>query len=56
MFRVSRGGAYNNSFQQLRSAWRDYVSPETSRSNRGFRVARTLSADVGAVTVTPGEH
>jgi formylglycine-generating enzyme required for sulfatase activity len=52
-YRISRGGAYNNDTLGLRSARRTYNSPEGRWNNIGFRVARTLSARVGAVTVAP---
>ena len=44
VFRVNRGGAFNNDFRGLRSASRSFNSPETSWNTLGFRVARTLSA------------
>ena len=56
VFRVNRGGAFNNDFRGLRSASRSFNSPESSWQNVGFRVGRTLSARVGAVMVAPGEH
>jgi formylglycine-generating enzyme required for sulfatase activity len=56
VYRVNRGGAYNNDSRLLRSANRSYHSPETTFNNMGFRIARTLSTGVGAVMVAPGEH
>ena len=56
VFRVNRGGAFNNDFRGLRSANRSFNSPESRWETVGFRVARTLSARVGAVRIAPGEH
>ena len=39
-FRVLRGGGWNSIAQYCRSANRSFVSPETSRTTIGFRVAR----------------
>lgn len=41
--RVVRGGAWNNSPINLRSAGRDYTSPVNRSYHLGFRVARTLA-------------
>lgn len=37
--RVIRGGAWDYMPRLLRSAWRDFASPDTKRDNLGFRVA-----------------
>ena len=56
VFRMNRGGAFNSDFRVLRSATRIANSPVHRWDTVGFRVARTLSARVGAVMVAPGEH
>jgi len=43
-FRVIRGGAWDYMPRLLRSAWRDFASPDTRRDNLGFRVACDLTA------------
>jgi formylglycine-generating enzyme required for sulfatase activity len=40
--RVIRGGAWDYMPRLLRSAWRDFASPETRRDNLGFRIACDL--------------
>lgn len=42
VFRVNRGGSFNNGAKSLRSAMRSYNSPNDSWANVGFRVGRTL--------------
>ena len=41
-YRVQRGGAFNSSAQQCRSAYRGYREAETRSNDLGFRVVRTL--------------
>jgi formylglycine-generating enzyme required for sulfatase activity len=52
--RVIRGGSWSYSPEYLRSATRFGFSREFRSSNLGFRIARTLSAGAGAITVAPG--
>jgi formylglycine-generating enzyme required for sulfatase activity len=56
VFRMNRGGGFNNGSRGLRSAGRSSNSPGGRWDDLGFRVGRTLSARVGAVMVSPGEH
>lgn len=44
LFRVNRGGGWNNKPQNVRSANRNRNNPENRNNNLGFRVASTLSA------------
>ena len=41
-FRTIRGGAWDHMPRLLRSAWRDFATPDTMRDNLGFRVACNL--------------
>jgi formylglycine-generating enzyme required for sulfatase activity len=50
--RVVRGGSWNNNPRNLRAAQRNRNTDENN--NIGFRLARTLSAGAGAITVAPG--
>ena len=52
---VLRGGSWNNNPQNLRAAYRNN-NPDNRIFLIGFRVARTLFARAGAITVSPGEH
>jgi hypothetical protein len=52
--RVVRGGSWNNTPQNLRSANRNRNTPDNRNNNLGFRVGRTLSARAGTITVAPG--
>jgi retron-type reverse transcriptase len=52
--RVVRGGSWNNNPRNLRSAQRNRNTDENN--NSGCRLASTLSAGAGAITVVPGEH
>lgn len=52
--RVLRGGSWNNTPDNLRSANRNRNTTGTRNNNIGFRVARTLCAGAGAITVAPG--
>jgi retron-type reverse transcriptase len=52
--RVVRGGSWNNNPRNLRAAQRNRNTDENN--NNGFRLASTLSAGAGAITVAPGEH
>jgi retron-type reverse transcriptase len=54
--RVVRGGSWNNNPQNLRSATRNRNTTDNRNNNLGFRVARTLFAGAGAITVAPGAH
>jgi formylglycine-generating enzyme required for sulfatase activity len=54
--RVLRGGSWNHIPWYLRSANRFRSAADSQGSIIGFRVARTLSARAGAITVAPGEH
>ena len=40
--RVIRGGAWDYMPRLLRSAWRDFATPDTKRDNLGFRIACDL--------------
>lgn len=53
-YRVARGGAYFNYAIVLRSAARNQVSTVVKSESFGFRVGRTLTTEVGGVTVVPG--
>jgi formylglycine-generating enzyme required for sulfatase activity len=52
--RVIRSGSWNLTPDGLRSAYRNRYNPVLRLSTLGFRVARTLSARAGAITVGPG--
>jgi formylglycine-generating enzyme required for sulfatase activity len=52
--RVVRGGSYGNTPDALRSAGRDWDSSADRSRHGGFRVARTLAAEAGAITIAPG--
>jgi retron-type reverse transcriptase len=52
--RILRGGSWNNTPDNLRSANRNRNTTDNRNNNIGFRVARTLSAGAGAITVAPG--
>ncbi|MGC2221792.1 MAG: SUMF1/EgtB/PvdO family nonheme iron enzyme, partial [Methylocella sp.] len=54
--RVVRGGSWNNNPQNLRSANRNRNTTDNRNNNLGFRVASTLSARAGVITVAPGAH
>ncbi len=41
--RVVRGGSWNNNPQNLRAAYRNWLTPGNRNNNRGFRVGRTLT-------------
>lgn len=49
-----RGGSWNNTPDNLRSANRNRNTTDTRNNNNGFRVGRTLCAGAGAITVAPG--
>jgi formylglycine-generating enzyme required for sulfatase activity len=53
-YRVVRGGSWDDTPGYLRSAVRGRSTSEIRNYNLGFRVARTLTAGAGAITVTPG--
>lgn len=44
-YRVLRGGSWSHDAQFLRSAYRDFVNPDYSYSNIGFRLVRTLAVN-----------
>jgi hypothetical protein len=52
--RVVRGGSWNNNPENLRSANRNRNTTDNRNNNLGFRVARTLNAGAGAITVASG--
>ena len=52
--RAVRGGSWDNNPDNLRSANRNRNTTDNRNNNLGFRVARTLSAGAGAITVAPG--
>jgi formylglycine-generating enzyme required for sulfatase activity len=54
--RVVRGGSWDNSPVDLRSAFRAWFTPVIRTNSLGFRVGRTLNAGAGAITVAPGAH
>ncbi|MGO8953896.1 MAG: SUMF1/EgtB/PvdO family nonheme iron enzyme, partial [Rhodomicrobium sp.] len=54
--RVARGGSWNNTPENARSASRNRNTPDNRNNNIGFRVGSTLSARAGATKVSPGEH
>jgi RNA-directed DNA polymerase len=54
--RVARGGSWNNTPENLRSAYRNRNTPGNRNNNLGFRVGSTLFARAGATKVSPGEH
>jgi RNA-directed DNA polymerase len=54
--RVVRGGSWNNNPQNLRAANRNRNTTDNRNNNLGFRVASTLAAGAGAITIAPGEH
>ncbi len=54
--RILRGGSWNNTPDNLRSANRNRNTTDTRNNNIGFRLGRTLSARAGAITVAPGVH
>jgi hypothetical protein len=54
--RVLRGGSWNNTPDNLRSANRNWNQPDNRNNNIGFRVASTLFARADRITVLPGEH
>ena len=51
---ILRGGSWNNTPDNLRSANRNRNTTDTRNNNNGFRVGRTLCAGAGAITVAPG--
>ncbi len=56
--RVLRGGAYNNSAVNCRSAYRNNNNPDNRNNNNGLRVVRApdrQSSVAGASEVTAGE-
>ena len=55
-YRVVRGGSWAYVPGSLRSAIRYGVPSDFQYNFLGFRVARTLSAGAGAITVAPGTH
>jgi retron-type reverse transcriptase len=54
--RVARGGSWNNTPENLRSAYRNRNTTDNRNNNIGFRVGSTLFARAGATKVSPGEH
>jgi formylglycine-generating enzyme required for sulfatase activity len=52
--RVIRGGSYRDNPRDIRSANRGFPRAVDESSYMGFRVARTLAAGAGAITVAPG--
>ena len=50
-----RGGCWNNNPHNLRSANRNHNEPDQRNNNVGFRVASTLYARAGGITVPLGE-
>jgi formylglycine-generating enzyme required for sulfatase activity len=52
--RPARGGSWMSDWRHMRSAARDWRFASAHASNLGFRVARTLSAEGGAIGVPPG--
>jgi formylglycine-generating enzyme required for sulfatase activity len=52
--RVLRGGSWNNTPDNLRSAHRNRNTTDNRNNNIGFRVGLTLCARAGAITVAPG--
>jgi len=52
--RVVRGGSWNNTPDNLRSANRNRNTPDNRNNNLGFRLGRTLAAGAGAITVASG--
>jgi formylglycine-generating enzyme required for sulfatase activity len=52
--RVVRGASWGNAPGFVRSAGRLETPPDYRSYTQGFRVARTLSAGAGAITVAPG--
>jgi hypothetical protein len=47
---------WNNNPENLRSANRNRNTTDNRNNNLGFRVARTLTAGAGAITVAPGDR
>jgi hypothetical protein len=54
--RIVRGGSWNNTPDNLRSANRNRNTTDNRNNNLGFRLGRTLSARAGAIMVAPGVH
>ena len=54
LWRVLRGGSWNNNPRNLRSANRNRNAPENRNNNVGFRVASTSAARAGGFTDRPG--
>jgi formylglycine-generating enzyme required for sulfatase activity len=54
--RVLRGGSWGSNPQVLRSAYRYRFHPDGRDFNVGFRVASTLCAGAGGITVPPGAY
>ena len=54
--RVLRGGSWNNSPQNLRSANRNRNQPDNRNNNLGFRLASTIFARAEGITVPSGVH
>ena len=54
--RVARGGSWNNTPENARSAYRNRNTTGKGNNNLGFRAGSTLFARAGAITVSPGEH
>ena len=47
--RVIRGGSWNNSAENCRSAYRNRNEPENRDNNLGFRLARSSADEVDAL-------
>jgi RNA-directed DNA polymerase len=52
--RVARGGSWNNTPENARSAYRNRNTSGKRNNNLGFRAGSTLFARAGAITVSPG--
>ena len=50
---MNRGGSWNNSPQNCRSAYRNYNTPSNRNNNLGFRVARSFARRVDACRTKP---
>jgi formylglycine-generating enzyme required for sulfatase activity len=49
--RAVRGGSWNNTANNLRTANRNRTTADNRNNNLGFRVARTLSVGAGEIIV-----